>query len=206
MQRALVQMCYSTSESGMEESSDRTRWAVECATSMSGQFGLRLTCFEPPEYAVLGVLHRREAAHLGRERDAERVVAAPHVLVRAPGARGPQRLRRVEEQVDLGDREARARLVAADGDGDARRGEQPVVVLDARAHDALDGDLGEPEVARVRVRAPALVALDGGDGEVDHSWCWVRALRRTCAAVVVVVGNGGEGAGRGRRGRRGRKK
>ena len=54
-----MQMSYSTSESVIAAIVRVKRLGGECATGL----GWGLTCFKPPEYAVIGVLHRGEAAY-----------------------------------------------------------------------------------------------------------------------------------------------
>ena len=143
----------------------------------------RLTCFKPPEYAVLRVMHRREPCDFGRKRDTEWVVAAPKVFVREPLGSRPQRLRRIEKEVDFGEPKAGAGLIATDGDREAGCREEPVVVLDSGADDTLNGELGEAEVASEGEGATALVALECEYGEMDH----MLPLAGGGLLVVVVV-------------------
>lgn len=120
----------------------------------------RLTCFKPPEHAVIGVLYGGEPRDFGGEQDAKGKVATAQVVVLEPIGSGPEGLGGIEQQVYFRVREAGAGLVAADGDGEAGCSEEATVVLDAGADDAFDGELGETKVASIGVRAPALVALE----------------------------------------------
>ena len=114
------------------------------------------------------MLHHREPGHFRRQRDSERVVAAPEVFVREALGSRPQRLCRIEKQVHFGEPEAGARLIAADGDGKLGGREEAVVVLDAGADDTLDGDLGETKVAGKGEGATTLISLEGEYGEMNH--------------------------------------